>query len=52
MFTSQKRFLSVGIFLTPSSPEGLNDSYIITTKKLTHGIADEAPPATIWGARP
>jgi hypothetical protein len=52
MFTSQKCFLPVGISVASSSPEGLNESYIITTKELTHGIADEAPPATIWGAFP
>jgi hypothetical protein len=52
MFTSQKSLFAVGISVASFTPEDLNESYIITTKKLTHGIADEAPPATIWGAFP
>jgi hypothetical protein len=52
MFTSQKCLLPVGISVALSSPEALNESYIIATKKLTHSMADEAPPATIWGAFP
>jgi hypothetical protein len=52
MFTSQKSLFPVGISVASFAPEDLNRSYIITTETLTHGIADEAPPAIIAGAFP
>jgi hypothetical protein len=52
MFASQKCSLPMGISVGLSSLEALNDSYMIATKKLTHGMANEAPPATTRGAFP
>jgi hypothetical protein len=52
MFTSQKCSLPVGISVGLSSLEALNESYMIANKKLTHGMANEAPPATTRGAFP
>ena len=52
MFTSQKCFVPVGISAAQPAPGTLNASYIIANEALQHGMADEAPPATIWGAFP
>ena len=52
MFTSQKCFVPVGISAAHPAPGTLNASYIIANKPLQHGVADEAPPATIGGPLP
>lgn len=52
MFTSQKCFVPVGISAAHPAPGTLNASYIIANETLQHGVADEAPNATIEGPLP
>jgi hypothetical protein len=52
MFTSQKCYLPVGISAAHPAPGTPNASYVIANKPLQHGVADEAPPATIGGPLP
>ena len=52
MFTSQKCVLPVGIAVALSSPNDINDSYIIANKVLTYSTAEEAPTAKVAEAFP
>ena len=52
MFTSQKFFLPVGISVSLSSSDALNESNIIANKVLTYCTAEEAPITKIAEAFP